>query len=136
MKDDASSNDCISNYLQLNSDIHSYNTRIRDNFSVPYFRRSASIKALSSNHDAVFCSVPQNTPVRNTPKRIKFKDDSNYSLNAFKSKVAEGLNLFHLYYDFSIDDKLKIFFNIILNAYNSTCKIRENNISTKKQTSP
>ena len=26
----------------MNSDIHSYNTRIRDNFSVPYFRRSAS----------------------------------------------------------------------------------------------
>ena len=42
IKDDASSNDYISNYLQLNSDIHSYNTRIRDNFSVPYFRRSAS----------------------------------------------------------------------------------------------
>ena len=42
IKDDASSNDYISNYLQLNSDIHRYNTRIRDNFSVPYFRRSAS----------------------------------------------------------------------------------------------
>ena len=42
IKDDASSNDYISNYLQFNSDIHRYNTRIRDYFSVPYFRKSAS----------------------------------------------------------------------------------------------
>ena len=97
---------------------------------------SGVIKALISDHDAVFCSVPQNKAVKNTLKRIKFRDHSNNSLNAFKSKVAEGLNLFHLYDEFSIDDKMKIFFNIILTAYNSTCKIREKNISTKKQTSP
>ena len=42
IKDGLTSNDYVSNYLQLNSDFHSYNTRIRDSFSVPYFRRSAS----------------------------------------------------------------------------------------------
>ena len=93
------------------------------------------IKALISDHDAVFCSIPQNKPVTNTHKRIKIRDHSNSSINAFNSRVAEGLSLFHLYDDFSIDDKMKIFFDIILNSYNSTWKIRENNVSTKKQTS-
>ena len=97
---------------------------------------SGVIKALISEHDTVFCSVPQNKPVRKTVKRIKFREHPSNSLNAYKSKVAEGLNLCHLYDEFSIDEKMKIFFNIILNAFNSTCKIRENIISTKKQTSP
>ena len=83
------------------------------------------IKALISDYDAVFCSVPQNKPVTNTLNGIKFKDHSNKSINAFNTKVAEDLKLFHLYDDFSLDDKMKILFNIILNAYNSTCKIRE-----------
>ena len=42
IKDGMSNNDYISNYLQLNSDIHIYNARIRKNFSVPYFLISAS----------------------------------------------------------------------------------------------
>ena len=31
---------------------------------------------------------------------------------------------------------MKIFLNVILNVYNSSCKIGENNISTEKQAAP
>ena len=91
------------------------------------------INALISDLDGVFCSIPQNKPVTNTLKRIKFRDHSNNSLNAFESMVAEGMISFHLYV---VDGKIKMLFNVLLNAYNSTCKIREKIISTKKLTAP
>ena len=72
----------------------------------------------------------------NKLKRIKFRDNSISSLNAFKSKVSQDLSIFHVYDSFSIDDKMEIFLNIIQKAYDSTCKVKEKNISIKKQTTP
>ena len=97
---------------------------------------SGVIQTLISDHDAVFCSLPQSKPVINKLKRIKFRDNSISSLNAFKSKVSQDLSIFHVYDSFSIDDKMEIFLNIIQKAYDSTCKVKEKNISIKKQTTP
>ena len=71
---------------------------------------SGVIKTLISDQDAIWFSVSQKKPVKKTLKCIKNRNYSNNSLNAFKSKVAEVLNLFYLYDEFSIDDKMKIFF--------------------------
>ena len=69
-------------------------------------------------------------------KRIKFIDKSLSSLNAFKSKVSQDLSFFHAYDSLSIIDKMEIFLNIIQNAYDSTYKVKEKNISIKKKTTP
>ena len=71
-----------------------------------------------------------------TLKRIKFRYNSISSSNALKSKVSQDLTFFHVYDSFSIEEKVELFFNSIQNAYDSTCKVKEKNISKEKQTTP
>ena len=60
-----------------------------------------------------------------TLKRIKFRDNSISSLNAFKSKVSQDLSFFQVYDSLSVVDKIELFPNIIQNAYDSTYKVKE-----------
>ena len=56
---DSIKNDYISKFMQLNSDILSHNTRIRNNFSVPYFSLSASKSCFIYQRIICLKSVPQ-----------------------------------------------------------------------------
>ena len=59
VNDESIKNDYISSLLQLNSDIHSHNTRIRNNFSVPFFKRSASKSCFIYQSLTYWNSLPQ-----------------------------------------------------------------------------
>ena len=59
VNDESIKNDYISSLLQLNSDIHSHNTRNRNNFSVPFFRRSASKSCFIYQSLTYWNSLPQ-----------------------------------------------------------------------------
>ena len=67
---------------------------------------SGVVEALISEHDAEFRSVLQKKKktVTNSLNCMQFGNHSNNSLNAFKYKVAEEFNSFHVYVDFGKDN--------------------------------
>ena len=84
---------------------------------------SSVIQTLISDRDAVFCSLPQSKPVMKTLKRIKFRDNSISSLNAFKSNVAQDLAFFMYMIVLVLITKWKCFLTLSKIAYDSTCKV-------------
>ena len=67
---------------------------------------------------------------------IKFRDLGRNSIEFFRDDLSLSLANFSAFDSFSVEDRFKIFSNILMKSYNSKCPVKHKNISVKRFNSP
>ena len=97
---------------------------------------SGVFDALVSDHCAIFCIIPIPNSNLNELKMIKFREHSDHNVNRMCESIERNLANFNAYNSFGIDDRVRIFQNIVYKCYDQTCKIKTKYISLKRLSSP
>ena len=97
---------------------------------------SGTLDTRTSDHLAVFSTVPINNYKPNDKYELKFRDHTMDNLIKFRNQLENQLASFDAYNKFSIDDRTSIFMNLLEKVYDESFPIMTKRISYKRLLSP
>ena len=89
-----------------------------------------------SDHYAMFCSSPNINKNLNCIEPIYFTDNSEKSLNAFKTCLSRSLISFNAFDSFDNNEKNESFLNLIYDLYKTNCKTLTKTLSVRRRAYP
>ena len=97
---------------------------------------SGTLNCNITDHRAVFSTIPIERTRVSDLITIEFRDHSPENLDLLRNDLINELSTFHIFEEFSINDRLIILGSIIEKIYFRCCPIRKKKISRKRICSP
>ena len=97
---------------------------------------SGSLECNISDHHAVFCTIPISQLSDEEIVEISFRNHSAQNILNFRHDLAKKLENFNTYDEFSINDRIKIFTNILQKSYTKCCPLKKKRVSVKSLKAP
>ena len=97
---------------------------------------SGTLETLISDHRAIFSTVPVDISSINDKFELKFRNHSDENFVHFRDALSKEIQHFHVYDEFSVDDRTSIFNNIVKRVYDTSFPIMTKHITHKRLLSP
>ena len=97
---------------------------------------SGTIECKISDHHGVISTIPVQFNQPHDKFEFKFRDNSNENIQKLRQDLARELTLFTHYNQFTVNDQLTIFRDILIENYNKNCPIKTIIISQRQIEAP
>ena len=88
-----------------------------------------------SDHYSIFCIIPFTDRLYDK-KQFEYRETSEQNIELLKRELMVSINIFKNFDDFNINDRFKIFSNILHDTYFKCCPIKKKTLSYKRLTHP